>query len=108
MIITMNWFMFPKNISGISLWTFIIIREAHLKVDAVFMNHERIHLRQQQELLVLPFYLWYGIEYVVRLLQYKDRRTAYRNISFEREAYAKEQDMLYLNDRGFWRFLGFL
>jgi hypothetical protein len=32
-------------------------------LDKVFVNHEKIHLRQQLELLVLPFYVWYIIEF---------------------------------------------
>ncbi len=72
------------------------------------MNHERIHLRQQLELLVLPFYIWYGVEYLLRLLQYKDRHKAYRNIGFEREAYANEANLEYLKDRNLWKFMDFI
>jgi len=72
------------------------------------MNHERIHLRQQLELLILPFYVWYFVEYLFRLVQFKDRKMAYRNISFEREAYENEKDLGYLKGRSFWRFLRYL
>lgn len=54
--------------------------------------HENIHLRQQKEMLIVFFYLWYGIEWIVRLIQYKDSYEAYRNISFEREAYENENE----------------
>ena len=107
MIILVNRFIFRKKFLGIALWPFLLLKDSALKADAIFMNHERIHLRQQVELLVLPFYLWYGIEYLVRLVQYQDRYKAYRNISFEREAYAKENDPAYLKKRSFWGFLGF-
>ncbi len=72
------------------------------------MNHERIHLRQQIELLVVPFYVWYGLEFLLRLLQYRNRRKAYYNISFEREAYGNEKDLNYLKQRSFWNFLKYL
>lgn len=108
MIVLVNRFILPKHISGVALWPFVIIKESHLKVDAVFMNHERIHLRQQLELLVLPFYLWYGVEYVIRLLYCRNRHTAYRSICFEREAYEKEGSVLYLRQRRFWSFLRYL
>ncbi len=56
-------------------------------------------------MLVFPFYVWYIIEYLFRLIQYKDRRKAYFNISFEREAYANEKDLNYLTNRSFWLFI---
>lgn len=108
MIVLVNRFLLRKKFVGIALWPFLILKDRALKADVVFMNHERIHLRQQLELLVLPFYLWYGIEYIMRLLQYRNRYTAYRNISFEREAYAKEETILYLQKRPFWRFLKYV
>jgi hypothetical protein len=72
------------------------------------MNHERIHLRQQIELLVIPFFIWYSIEYLIRLLHYKNKRQAYLNISFEREAYENEKDLEYLNHRPFLMFLKYI
>lgn len=71
------------------------------------LNHERIHLRQQIELLIIPFYLCYGIEFIIRYFQYKNWDKAYRNISFEREAYGNESDLEYLKKRKFWGFLKF-
>ena len=51
-------------------------------------------------LLTLPVFLyWYGIEYLIRLAYYRNSITAYKNISFEREAYAKEDDVVYLDSR---------
>ena len=79
-----------------------------LMVEKVLINHEKIHLNQQMELLVIPFYLFYSIEFLWRLVQYKNWHLAYRNISFEREAYANEKDLVYLNKRSFWAFLGYL
>ncbi|WP_299777408.1 hypothetical protein [uncultured Formosa sp.] len=98
----------PKWCLGITLYPFVFLRDSALKSDRVLINHERIHLKQQLELLVLPFYTWYGIEFLVRLIQYKDRHTAYRNISFEREAYAKEKDLNYLKLRSWFSFLKYL
>jgi hypothetical protein len=75
------------------------------KENMVFVNHEKIHLRQQLELLVIPFFIWYFLEYLVRLVQYKNADLAYRNISFEREAYANELNLDYLKNRSFLQFL---
>ncbi|PCE65749.1 hypothetical protein [Sediminicola luteus] len=107
MILIFRYF-FYKDYVGLSVWPFIILRETDLKQDAVLLNHERIHLRQQFELLILPFYLWYGIEWCVGMFKYGDSYQAYRNISFEKEAYAHEMDHAYLKKRRPFSFLRFL
>ncbi|WP_373693835.1 MULTISPECIES: hypothetical protein [Aequorivita] len=97
-----------KNFNGITLWPFVILKHNSLKNDAIFINHERIHLRQQAELLLVLFYVWYGIEFLFRWFQYKNRLKAYRNISFEREAYFHEQHFDYIKRRKPFGFLKFL
>lgn len=87
---------------GMALFPFVLVRQPN--PDPVLLNHERIHLRQQAELGIIPFYVWYGIEYLIRLAQYKDHYTAYRNICFEREAFANDQNLAYLKSRSFWKF----
>ncbi|UUV22551.1 hypothetical protein NPX36_05790 [Paenimyroides aestuarii] len=101
-------FWVPKGFSGITVYPFIFAREKYLRTHKTFVNHEKIHLRQQIELLILPFFIWYGFEFFIRLIQYKNRKKAYRNISFEREAYANEQQLNYLNKRSFFAFLRYL
>lgn len=72
------------------------------------MNHERIHIRQQVECLVLPFYVWYVGEYYYHRFRGKSHAAAYHSISFEKEAYAFEEDSNYLDKRRFGAFLRFL
>ncbi len=91
--------LFHKNYVGLSLWPFIILKNNRLKEDAVLINHERIHLKQQIELLILPFYIIYILEWVIRTLLYFDSYKAYQNISFEREAYLNEKNMNYIKER---------
>ena len=98
----------PKGYRGMTLFPFVFLADAADKKDAVFVNHERIHLRQQLELLIVFFYVWYFVEYVLRLLQLKDHKKAYRSISFEKEAYENEKDLGYLKGRSFWRFLRYV
>ena len=43
-----------KKYRGITLWPFIVLNK-HEKGKEALLNHERIHLRQQIELLVIPF-----------------------------------------------------
>lgn len=85
-----------------ALFPFILVRQAN--PGPTLLNHERIHLRQQAELGILPFYLWYVVEYGIRRIQHRDHYTAYRNISFEREAFANDADLTYLKTRPFWAF----
>lgn len=103
-----NKYLLRKRFVGLTLWPFIIMKRVELKDDVVFINHERIHLRQQLEMLVLPFFIWYVLEYSIRLLQYRNSYKAYSNISFEREAYKNESNLDYLEGRSRWSFIKYL
>ena len=105
MIVLVLKYLTPKGFRGITLFPFILLVDKKDREDAVMMNHEKIHIRQQLEMLVIPFFIWYGVEYLFRWIRCKDKHLAYRNISFEREAYANEKDLHYLKQRSFWRFL---
>lgn len=107
MILIAKRYLVPKGYTGITIYPFVFLRD---KVDAenkVLLNHERIHLRQQIELAIIFFFLIYAIEYFIGLVKYRNHHLAYRNIIFEREAYANEKDLNYLKQRSFWRFLKF-
>ncbi len=86
-----------------ALFPFVLVRRPN--PDAVLLNHERIHLRQQLELLVVPFYIWYLTEYLMGRWQGLNHYAAYRNISFEQEAYTHEAEFGYLKSRNWWAFL---
>lgn len=105
MIIVFRTLLKNTKINGITLFPFILLRNKSDRKNAVLINHEKIHLRQQLELLVIFFYLWYIIEYFYWFLKYKNNMKAYHSISFEKEAFAKESDMDYLKTRPFWNFL---
>jgi hypothetical protein len=95
----------PRGYLGITIYPFMFLKNQNLKGNSVLINHEKIHLRQQIELLIVPFFVLYTIEFLFRLLQYKKWGLAYRNISFEREAYENEKNLYYLKSRSFWAFL---
>ena len=40
----------PNGFVGITLFPFIIFKKEDLKQDQILINHEKIHLKQQQEL----------------------------------------------------------
>ncbi|QLG45888.1 hypothetical protein [Costertonia aggregata] len=99
---------FYKNYVGLSLWPFIILKHDELKDDTVLINHEKIHLKQQRELLILPFYVLYMLEWVVKTLFYMDSYKGYQNISFEREAYFNENNLDYIDNRRPLSFIKYL
>tara|TARA_R110000765_G_scaffold148383_4_gene250864 strand:+ start:692 stop:1021 length:330 start_codon:yes stop_codon:yes gene_type:complete len=99
---------FYKNYVGLSLWPFIFLKNRSLKNDGVLINHEKIHLRQQQELLIIPFYILYLLEWSVRTILYLDSYKAYQNLSFEREAYLHEKNLDYLSNRKSFSFIKYL
>lgn len=107
-MIIVSKYLVPKGYTGFAFFPFMFLKYKDLKQDVSLLNHERIHLRQQLELLIIPFYLWYGIEFLIRFYQYKVWYLAYRNISFEREAYSNESEITYLHRRPFWHFLKYL
>lgn len=107
MFLIVSKYLIPKGYRGLTLFPFVFVKYRWDKENLFFLNHERIHLRQQLELLVIPFYLWYIFEFFVRLIQYKNKNLAYRNISFEREAYANETNLAYLKQRSFLKFLNY-
>ncbi|WP_414000271.1 hypothetical protein ACMDB5_06890 [Flavobacterium sp. W1B] len=108
MYLIVSKYLIPKGYRGLTAFPFVFIKYRMDIKNRVFINHEKIHLRQQLEMLVLPFFLWYFLEYLIRLVQFRNRDLAYRNISFEREAYAKESEADYLEKRPFFRFLKYL
>ena len=108
MFVIVNRFLLRKGFNGISLWPFIILRSRSLKNDPILLNHERIHLRQQLELLIIFFYVLYVLELFIIWMLYKNSFLVYKNISFEREAYTHERDLKYLKKRAFWGFWRYL
>ncbi|WP_300566013.1 hypothetical protein [Flavobacterium sp.] len=108
MIVLVLKYLTPKGFRGITIFPFILLVDKKDREDAVMINHEKIHIRQQLEMLIVPFFIWYGIEFLFRWIQFKNKHVAYRNISFEREAYANEKDLDYLKSRSFWKFLKYI
>jgi len=85
------------SIRAITIYPFIIYRD---EPDERSVNHERIHIKQQKELLVLPFYVLYIYFWLVNRIWHRDSgKDAYYNIPFEMEAYHNDENMLYLMNR---------
>ena len=85
-----------KNFLGICLFgTVFSIRP----LNTIELNHELIHAAQQKELLYIPFFIWYGIEWLVLYFKYRNWMVAYYHIRFEKEAYRHQKDLSYLKHR---------
>lgn len=118
-----------KGYKAITLWPWVFIRKSAM-YDDITDRHEEIHGEQQEEMLTvgavasawllaigcgwwsfitLPVFLyWYGIEWIVKLCYYRNNITAYKNISFEREAYAHQNDVSYLDNRKLFAWMRFI
>ena len=115
-IIRNKYIPFP-GYKAINLFGVLFVKN-NAKIDEVTINHESIHSAQIAEVMIasVPFalllwlftnvwlglllviasyYLWYVIEWLIRL----PKGDAYKNISFEREAYANQDDLSYLKNR---------
>jgi hypothetical protein len=95
----------PKGFAAINLFGVLFVRKG-VTVTARMVRHEAIHTRQMQELLFVPFYVFYVLEWLIKRCFYGKR--AYRNVSFEREAYSNDKDRFYLLVRRHYAFLKYL
>lgn len=96
-----------KGFKAINLFGIIFARKGS-DISEQTIRHEKIHTRQMLELLVVGFYIWYIIEWLIKWAIYRDWFVAYRNISFEREAYLNDKNVKYLKTRRLFTFLNYL
>ena len=95
----------PKGFAAINICGLLFVRR-DVVVDGRLINHERIHTAQMREMLYVFFYLWYAVEWFLKLLKYGSG--SYYNISFEREAYRNEENINYLKERKFWAWVKYI
>jgi hypothetical protein len=85
-----------KRFTAMAVWPFVISRISREDLGETVLHHEKIHFRQQLEMLFVFFFIWYTLEYLIRWIKLKNRYNAYRTISFEKEAYENERNQKYL------------
>lgn len=85
-----------KGYAAINLFGIVFARKEFKPLGEITINHEKIHTAQMRELLYIGFYVCYLAEWFVRLFM---KGNAYRNISFEREAYNNDVNLSYLKRR---------
>ena len=83
---------------AVALYPLIVVQHKRYLKNTTLLNHERIHHQQQVELFILPFYILYGLNYLVNLVRFMNHNKAYQEILFEQEAYTNEQDLHYFRN----------
>lgn len=108
-----------KGYKAINLFEIVFIRK-NADFNDIAHRHERIHTKQMREMLYIGFYLWYMIEYALRWIWRRRHKPdhpfygakwmhlAYRDISFEQEAYTFENDDKYLKGRKHFAWVRYL
>jgi len=126
MIVVKNKILPFAGFKALTVFPFVFVR-GKASLSAIDENHERIHGAQQAEvlplavvvtmvlllvgcgwwsLLAMPLYLWWYVgEFVVRFFC---KGNAYRNISFEREAYGNQSNAHYLADRDWFAWVEYI
>ena len=84
-----------QGYKAINLFGILFVR-GNARINERTIRHESIHTAQMKEMWYVFFYLWYVIEWIIRLFM---EGNAYRNISFEKEAYNNEDNIIYLESR---------
>lgn len=105
MKIIRNNFIPVKGFKAINLFGVLFVR-GNAVISEKTLRHEHIHTMQMREMLYVPFYLWYGIEYVIRFIGWNfegepcdSYDEPYNRMSFEKEAYGNEHDTEYPKTR---------
>lgn len=87
-----------KGFKAINLFGIFFVRKEYT-IDETDIRHESIHTAQMREMLFVFFYIAYVVEWLFLLMKYHSNHKAYRNISFEKEAYDHENEPDYLKTR---------
>lgn len=89
----------PAPYKAINLFGVLFVHGLDTRLTTKDITHELIHTEQGKEMLWVFFYLWYAVEYIIRLFQHNlNHSKAYHSISFEREAYMNQSNPLYLSN----------
>lgn len=109
MKVIQNKFIPFKGYKYINIFSLIFTRDKS-KITDIEYNHKKIHLKQMQEMLWLPFYIWYGIEYlIVSLARLSDKQgDRYHDVSFEEEAYNNDTNLDYCKQRKHFAWLKYI
>ena len=77
---------------GITLYPFVFMNKSEKEAKKTkLLHHEWIHVKQIQEEGFFRFYLSYIFQIFFNLFRYGNLKKAYKNISYEKEAYLDEK-----------------
>ena len=65
----------------------------------IFTKGELSNKELNHEMLYIFFYIWYGIEYLIIRLFHIKQHDAYKDVSFEEEAYNNDDNLNYISER---------
>lgn len=94
-----------KGYVAMAAWPFIFAKK---ELSKQVLNHEHIHGEQQKELLIIPFYILYCLEYIIKFLFTLRGSKAYYSISFEQEANMNEYDLNYISHRTHYTWIKYI
>lgn len=108
----------PKGYKAITFGPFIFIRKGTV-LSGQDLIHESIHWEQYKETFILGFFFIYAIEFILKFLspsltidQKRSGRSywkrVYRSLSMEREAYAHQDEPLYLGSRKHFAWISYI
>lgn len=86
-----HWVPRALRVGGITLYPYVLIARRDPESARTTLSHELVHVEQVGRLGVARFYATYLLEYARGLARTRRHRRAYREISFEREAYERER-----------------
>lgn len=116
----------------ITIGPFVLSKRSEERITPAIRNHEFIHVCQWREMTdvslliiflfmlfarispwwifssVTTFYIWYGVEYLVRAMICNDTDRAYKSVSFEQESYENEDDPDYQEERKAFAWIKYL
>lgn len=116
----------------ITIGPFVLSKRSEERITQEVRNHECTHARQWVEMAVasgvillalvlafgvspwwmllsgVVFYVWYGIEYFIRLCTLRNSNKAYKAVAFEREAYENDSDANYLENSNYFAWINYL
>ncbi len=98
MKIVVNRYLPLRGFDALTVFNVMLVRRG-VTVTPWLVRHETVHWLQQKELLVIGFYVLYGIEFIARYAIERSLHKAYVRISFEQEAYKDGDDEHYLEHR---------
>ena len=90
--------LFRSNLRGMAVYPFIMLKDTKLETPEVY-NHELIHIKQMEETGVVGHAVIWLFDVIWKTCKHRSLRKAYRNLMFEREAYAHMDEMGYIEKR---------